>query len=35
MEDTQAVELTSDTKIKIVSGSTMNNRIISVIEETN
>lgn len=34
MEDTQAVELTSNTRIKIVPGSSMNNRIISVIEET-
>ncbi len=29
MEDTQAVELTSDVKIKIVKGSSMNNRILN------
>lgn len=33
MEDSQAVELTSDTPIKIVLGSSMNNRIISMTNE--
>lgn len=28
MEDTQAIELTSDTKIKVVQGSSTNNRVI-------
>lgn len=34
IEDSQAVELTSNTPIKVVLGSTLNNRIISVIEES-
>lgn len=35
MEDAQAVELTSNTKIKIVQGSSMNNRILSISNENN
>lgn len=33
MEDSQAIELTSQTKIKIVQGSSMNNRILSISNE--